>query len=126
MAKLGAVRRLAAMHGLSRATVGLGLLAAPDLAGRGWMGDAVDTPGGAVAVRALGVRDMCLGLGQWVAARNGRPIKPWLRYGALSDAVDGAATAAAVDQLGEMAVPVVGIAGGSAAISFLLSALADR
>ena len=125
MAKLGAVRRLAAMHGLSRAMVGLGLMAAPDLAGRGWMGDVVDTPGGAVAVRALGVRDMCLGLGQWVAARNGRPIKPWLRFGGLSDTVDGVATAVGGDELGEMAMPVVGVAASSAALSLLLSALAD-
>jgi hypothetical protein len=114
------------MQGLTRAVVGLGLTVSPDLAARGWMGDVVDTPGGAVAVRALGVRDMSLGLGQWLAARGGRPIKPWLRFGGLSDLVDGSATAAAgTDQLGPMAPVVLGIAGSSAALAFLLSMLAD-
>jgi hypothetical protein len=114
------------MHGLTRAVIGLGLTVSPDLAGRGWMGDVVDTPGGAVAVRAMGVRDMSLGLGQWLAARGGRPIKPWLSFGGLSDGVAGAASAAAgTDQLGPMAPFVLGIAGSSAALSFLLAATAD-
>jgi hypothetical protein len=117
---------MAAMHGLGRALIGLGLTVAPEQAARGWMGDVVDTPGGSVAVRALGVRDMSLGLGQWLAARGGRPIKPWLRYGALSDLVDAGATAlVGPAQLGPMATATVGIAASSTVTSLLLSIAAD-
>jgi hypothetical protein len=126
MAKRGAVRRLAGLHGLSRAAIGFGLAVAPDVTARGWIGEAVDTPGGAVAMRAMGVRDMCIGLGQWRAARRGDPIKPWLRYGALSDLVDFGATAAVgAGQLGPMAAPTMGLAASSSVASLGMAALAD-
>lgn len=126
MAKRGAVRRLAGLHGLGRAAIGLGLTVAPDMTARGWIGEAVDTPGGAVAVRAMGVRDMCLGLGQWQAARRGAPIKPWLRFGALSDLVDfGASAAIGPDALGPMASATMGLAATSTVASLGLAALAD-
>jgi hypothetical protein len=126
MAKSGAVRRLAGLQGLARAAIGLGLTAAPGAIARGWIGDAVDTPGGSVAVRAMGVRDMCLGLGQWRAARRGEPIKGWLRYGALSDLVDvGASVAVGPDALGPTARATMGLAATSTAVSLGLAALAD-
>ncbi|HXT88796.1 MAG TPA: hypothetical protein VN714_06010 [Trebonia sp.] len=81
--------------------VGLGVAALlwPSVPARPWVGPAADEPGTRVLARALGARDLALGLGALAAAAKtpsaGRPAGAWFAAGALSDALDAAVTAAA-------------------------------
>ena len=90
---------------LAAARVGLGLVAVaqPSLVARPWVGPAGDELGGQVLGRALGARDMALGLGALAAllepSGGARPAGTWFAAGALSDTFDTAVTAAAWSQL---------------------------
>jgi hypothetical protein len=90
---------------LAAARVGLGLvaLAQPSLVARPWVGPAGDELGGQVLGRALGARDMALGLGALAALSESsggtRPAGTWFAAGALSDTVDAAVTAATWSKL---------------------------
>ena len=119
------VRTLAKMIGLSRAAIGVATLASP-AALRPWAGDVVDEPGGALAARVFGARDAALGLGVYLSARRGAPLKTWLRLSGACDVADLAATGAAgTDGLGPMAAPTMGLAAAGAIGSFTLAAWSD-
>ncbi len=102
------------LFGASRVVVGAGLLAAPALA-RSWVGDVVDRPGGRVAVRALGVRDLLLGAALVGAAGDRRAAGRWAAAGMVADLVDVGATAAARDRLPSSSIVAVATAAGGAA-----------
>lgn len=82
-----------------RAGLGVAALLWPSVPGRPWVGPVADEPGGRVLARALGARDLALGLGALAAAgmahADARPAGAWFAAGALSDALDVAVTAAA-------------------------------
>ncbi len=82
------VRSLAA----GRVAVGTALLVAPALAARSWAGPEAARPATKVFLRALGIRDLALGLGTLRALGRGEDPVPWARYGAAADGVDAAAT----------------------------------
>lgn len=106
------VRGLAA----GRIVIGTALTVAPGLAGRGWIGDAALDPSTKVFTRALGVRDLALGLGAYRALDSGGEVRPWVVLGALCDAVDLVATSLAMGRIGaRRAVPAMLIAGTAAA-----------
>jgi len=86
---------MAMSNAIGRIVVGTALVAAPALAARTWVGDQADTPGAKVLARALGVRDLALGLGVVLAMKNDAPVRGWLEGAALADLVDFGATAAA-------------------------------
>lgn len=71
------------------------LLAAPARTVRPWLGDAGATPGGEIAVRGLGGRDLVLSAGVALAAASGQSARLPLAACAASDAVDLGATLAA-------------------------------
>lgn len=104
-----------------RVAIGLALFVAPAAAGRAWLGDAVDDAGGRIAVRALGARDVVLGVGTWTALDTDAdlPGAPrWLEAGAAADLAD--ATAVALSRRGRPAPVVAGsiaIATGAAALA---------
>jgi hypothetical protein len=115
-------RTLARQHALGRVLVGAGLTFAPRLAGSGWMGSDSRRPATQVAIRALGARDLAIGLGTAYTAGQGYGSRPWLWAGILADATDFAATLRARDALPAFNVGVVGvIAGGSALFGLWLS-----
>src|SRR6516165_152288 len=69
--------------GLAAARVGVGLTAVvmPKLVARPWVGAEAEGLGAAVLGRALGGRDIALGLGLLLAARRDRPLRGWLEAG---------------------------------------------
>ena len=55
---------------------------------KAWIGSSADEPGGAVALRGLGARDLVLSVGAAGAAWTGADARPWLVALAASDAAD--------------------------------------
>ena len=108
-----------------RVALGLTALVWPSVPARPWVGGAADELGARVFGRALGARDLALGLGalaalQGPAARQGPatgagPASAWVAAGALSDALDVVASLASWRELPRMGRwLVVGSAGGAA------------
>jgi hypothetical protein len=86
-----AARALAA----GRVALGAGLVLAPVALGKPWLGDVARAPGGKVALRALGVRDVMLGgIALHVAGRGGVASRA-LQTNAVADLVDLGVTLAA-------------------------------
>ena len=81
-------RDLARINAVGRAVLGAGLLLAPKLAARGWIGDDAALPGTQVVTRALGIRDVALGAGLLWALQNDEPVRAWITGAAAADAID--------------------------------------
>ena len=87
------MRILAGLISLGRFGVGVAFIARPTLIDRAWIGKQARVPGAQVLARAVGARDLALGLGGLQAvARNDGSAQPWLGAAALCDAVDFGAT----------------------------------
>jgi hypothetical protein len=99
-------RDIAIAQARGRMAFGVAFLLAPGIAARGWVGDDAMRPSVKVITRALGARDLALGLGIVIALDRGAPVRGWLEASALSDGVDGLATL-----LGGRALPTVGRVG---------------
>jgi len=85
-------REAALLHARGRIAVGAGFVLFPRLAGRMWIGsDAARRPVKVLA-RAFGARDLAIGLGVVIALDRGAPVRGWIEAGALSDAIDTAAS----------------------------------
>ncbi len=84
---------LARALGVGRTVFGLVLLLSPRLTDR-WIGEAAQMSGAQVVIRALGARDIALGVGTLLAARNRPQLRRWLVASSACDAVDFAATVA--------------------------------
>jgi hypothetical protein len=122
-----ALRRGATTVAAARVAVGVVALAWPALPSRPWVGTGEaggDLPS-RVFGRALGGRDLALGLGALAALRQAdnasgapgeqRPASAWVAAGALSDAMDVAASLAAWRELPRLTRwLVVGSAAGAA------------
>ena len=107
-----------------RVGLGVAALVAPGLAARPWVGRSAAAPAGAVLGRAAGIRDVALGGGVLVAARQGpRAERTWVLAGALCDAVDAATTVAQWRRL-----PTAGglLVTGAAVSAAVVGALAGR
>jgi hypothetical protein len=87
-------RTVATGYSLGRAVIGAALVAVPSKAAEGWVGPEADLPATQVMARALGIRDLAIGVGTLHALRGGDPTA-WLVAGIASDAVDFGATVAA-------------------------------
>ena len=115
-------RTLARAQAVARSAFGVALTLAPRVTAAGWLGRDARRPGTQVALRALGARDLAIGLGAAYAASQGHGARPWLQAGTLADAVDLAATVRARQHLPPLAVAAVGaMAAGSAALGLWLS-----
>ena len=79
--------------------IGASLLVAPRLLGPMWIGDGADRPVVKMLSRALGARDLALGLGVAVAVDRGKPVRGWLEAAALADGCDLVATLLARDAI---------------------------
>lgn len=89
------LKQLITGYSALRIAYAVGLLAAPGRTARPWLGAAPATPGGGVAVRGLGGRDLAISAGALAAAASGGQPRWWLAACAASDGVDLAATLAA-------------------------------
>jgi hypothetical protein len=99
-------RTLTRLHGLARVGLGAAMIAAPRAVTAPWLGRAARKPATQVPVRAMGARDLAIGLGLAYAAGQGYGARPWLWAGIFADAADFAATLRARDDL-----PALGVAG---------------
>ncbi len=86
-------RRLAMATAVARCAIGVTALVAPALAAGLWA-DATSrrTASTRVLARALGARDLALGLGLLLALRHDGPVRGWVEAGGLADTGDAAAT----------------------------------
>jgi hypothetical protein len=90
------MRMLAGFISFGRLLFGVAFIARPDLMERAWIGKQARLPGAQVLSRAVGARDLAVGLGGLQAvARNDGSARPWLAAAAICDAVDFGATHAA-------------------------------
>jgi len=87
------MRILAVLISLGRSAFGVAFIAEPTLMERAWIGKQARVPGAQVLTRAVGARDLALGLGGLQAlTRNDGSAPPWLAAAAACDAVDFGAT----------------------------------
>jgi hypothetical protein len=120
-------RDAARVYGAGRVAIGAALVVAPRLLGRVWLGAPAATPAGAVALRALGVRDVVLG-GIAVHTLDHPDVAPrWQRTCAAVDAFDLVATVAARRSLPPVgSALVMGIAAAGAATGAWLGRALSR
>ncbi len=115
------LRRGAEAVAAGRVALGLTALVWPAVPARPWVGAAADDLAAQVFGRALGARDVALGLGALQALR--RPAAEpgsaaaWVAAGALSDALDVAASARSWAGLPRVGRWLVVLSAGSAALA---------
>ena len=125
LARLGATAVAA-----GRVAIGLTALAWPSIPSRPWVGAASDDLAAQVFGRALGARDVALGLGALTALRRtaAQPgsASAWVAAGALSDALDVAASVSSWRQLPRTGRWLVAGSAAAAALAGAAGALAVR
>jgi hypothetical protein len=90
------MRILAVVISLARVLFGVAFIARPTLMDRAWIGKQARVPGAQLLGRAVGARDLVLGLGGLQAVpRQDGSARPWLAAAGICDAVDFGATWAA-------------------------------
>ena len=119
-----AVRRIIVLWGAARVALGVVALLAPRPAAAVWVGP-VRGPAVVVLGRALGGRDVALGLGTVVSALTGRSVSPWVAAGGGADLVDAVATLLARSELPRGRRELVAVAAGGSALVALLLALSS-
>lgn len=109
-----------------RVALGVAALVSPGLAARPWVGESATDPAGTVLGRAAGARDVALGAGALIAARQGAQAeRTWVLGGAFCDLLDATTTAAhwrVLPSPGRLLVG--GAAVGAAAVGLLAGARA--
>lgn len=115
-------RRVGRLIALGRIGVGAVALAAPSIPLRPWIGARRGDAGALALGRAVGARDLGLGLGFVFAEHHGLPVRGWVEAGGLADGGDALATLLAfgsLPRLGRWAV--LAAAAGSAAAAFTVA-----
>jgi hypothetical protein len=122
------LRHAATAVAAGRTALGVAALIWPSVPARPWVGASADELGAQVFGRALGARDLALGLGALAAARRpasgSGPAGAWYAAGALSDALDVAVTAAAWPRLPRATRWLIAATAGGAAITGAAGTLA--
>jgi hypothetical protein len=123
----GLLRRGAVAVAAGRVALGVTALAWPSVPARPWVGASAGDVTARVFGRALGARDLALGLGalaalQGPAADSGQAAA-WVGAGALSDALDVAASAASWSELPRLTKWLVAASAGGAALAGAAAAL---
>jgi hypothetical protein len=122
------LRRGALTVAAGRVALGLTALAWPAVPARPWVGATVEDLTARVFGRALGGRDLALGLGALTAMRSGAepgPAAAWMAAGALSDALDVAASLASWQELPRITRWLVAASAGGAALTGAAAAVAS-
>jgi hypothetical protein len=103
-----------------RVAIGTAAVVAPRFAGGTWIGAPADDPAVAVFARAMGARDVAVGIATMRAVRYRQGARTMALLGAACDAMDFAATVVAFRRIGRRrAVPVLVMAGGAAVATAL-------
>jgi hypothetical protein len=119
------IRRGSQLIAAARVMVGVVALARPGLPARPWVGARSDDLTARVFGRALGARDLALGLGALNALRGtDESAAAWVAAGALSDALDVAASAASWQELPRSGRWLVVASAGGAAVAGAVGAAA--
>jgi hypothetical protein len=118
---LALLRHAAAAVAAGRVVLGVAALAQPAAVARPWVGASAGDLGTRVLGRALGARDLALGLGA-LAAKCQAPASPrsagaWYAAGSLSDALDFAITVTAWRRLPKVTRWLIAASAGGAAIT---------
>jgi hypothetical protein len=115
------MRILTAFISLGRILFGTVFISQPNVMDQGWIGKQARLPGAQVLSRAVGARDLALGLGGLQAAvRNDGSARAWMAAASLCDAVDFGATYAAGRKIPRSSrTSVLAVAAGAAALSAL-------
>jgi len=121
-------RYAATAAAVARVAVGVAALTWPSVPARPWVGASGDELTAEVLGRALGARDLALGLGTLAAIRRS-PAGPWpagalYAAGALSDALDVSITVAAWRRLPKVGRWLVAGSAAGAAVAGAAGALA--
>lgn len=119
------VRRGAVAVAAGRVAIGVTALAWPSVPARPWVGADSDAVTARVFGRALGARDIALGLGALIAlgGKNSGSARTWLAAGALCDSLDVAASAASWRDLPRVGRWLVAASAGGAAVAGVAGAL---
>jgi hypothetical protein len=122
------MRFLAMFISLGRLLFGVAFIAKPTLMDRAWIGKQARVPGAQLLARAVGARDLVLGLGGLQALpRKDGSARPWLAAGGICDAVDFGATWAAGRRIPRQARNgVLAIAGAFSLLSAIAAIGAGR
>jgi hypothetical protein len=106
--------------GLSGGRIAIGVvsLLVPGVVGRTMMGSDGDSGGRRLLLRAVGARDLALGVGVLAALDRGAPVRGWLRASAVADGLDAAGSLLARRHLRPTVFPA---AAGAATAGVLLS-----
>jgi len=119
-------RKTATQLAIGRIVIGAALVAAPEKVTSGWIGADADREGARVLGRAVGVRDLVIGVGQLSGIRAGYGAAGWFRAGGAGDVVDLGATLAAGDRIPTLGrYSVAALALTSAVLSAWLQAVLD-
>jgi hypothetical protein len=105
-----------------RILIGLAMCVAPGIQ-TAWIGRDAKRTGAQVVIRALGIRDLALGVGTMAAADSPGDLRRWLMLSGACDAVDFAATTTLPPS--PQRTGVLGLA-SSAAVASVALALALR
>ncbi len=120
-------RDMARAIGLGRIGIGVTLLALPGTAARMWIGRDGAQPAAKVLVRAVGVRDLGLGLGVVRALdREDAPARGWVEAGMVADLVDLGATLVGRDVPALSRLGILVLAGSAAAAGAWLAPSVDE
>jgi hypothetical protein len=93
-------RPLAQLVAWGRIGIGVGAIAAPRLMARPWIGGDARPTGSRLLARAMGGRDLALGIGALRALGvSDQEARPWVALGGMADAVDALATVLAFGSL---------------------------
>ena len=124
------LRRGARAVAAGRVALGLTALAWPSVPARPWVGAAADDLAARVFGRALGARDIALGLGALTAlqrpAAEPGSASAWVAAGALSDALDVVASLSSWPELPRISRWLVAGSAGGAALVGAAGAIAVR
>jgi hypothetical protein len=121
------MRILAVLISFGRLLFGVAFIAKPMLMDRAWIGKQARVPGAQLLARAVGARDLVLGLGGLQAvARDDGSARPWLAAGGICDAVDFGATWAAGRRIPRQARTGVLVIAGVSSVLSAIAAVALR
>jgi hypothetical protein len=123
-------RRGAVAVAAGRVAIGLSALARPSVPSRPWVGAASDDLSARVFGRALGARDIALGLGALTALRRAAAepgsASTWVAAGALSDALDVVATVSSWRELPRTGRWLIVLSAGASSLLGAAGSLAVR
>jgi hypothetical protein len=120
-------RRLAQLVAVGRVGIGGAALVAPSAMTRPWVGDGADTPAVRLLARAMGGRDLALGIGTLRAlGTDDAEARPWIACSGMADAVDAVVTVAAFRRLPSVTRwAVLAATVGAAVVSFRVATALD-